>query len=150
MDCRHVKLNLQLHPTASLNHNLLVLRISQPAISGNCWGKRWQTSTPTSSRMVPMVDTEVAISSELILLRIQLIAWFWYSRHSRSILPSATANAKVSMTALRRAGSSRPLWKTSRKLWYASASVMLKTGSAACLALSSTYNVSLFKAAVSS
>src|SRR3569833_2178492 len=50
------------------------------------------------------------------------------------MIPLVTANAKVSMTAFRRAGSSRSVRKTEAKSWNRTGSATLNTGSAACLA----------------
>lgn len=50
--------------------------------------------------------------------------------------PPVSANTKVSITAFRRAGSTRPLRKTAKKFWNASPFATLKTGSGAWRALS--------------
>lgn len=52
------------------------------------------------------------------------------------MVPPVTANAKVSFMAFKRAGSSMSVRKTDSKSWKMIGSVMLNTGSAACLAAS--------------
>ncbi len=72
LHCPYMKLNPRRHPKASLDNQISVRRSSRH------WGKSKEqgllTSTPASSKIVPMVDSEVASSRELILSRIQLIA----------------------------------------------------------------------------
>ncbi len=65
------------------------------------------------------------------------------------MLPPVTANTNESITAFRRAGSTKPIRKTERKSWNASSSATLKTGSGACLALSERRIVSLSEAVFS-
>jgi hypothetical protein len=54
-----------------------------------------------------------------------------------------TANTNVSIMAFKSAGSSSPARKTEWKVWNATSSATLKTGSAACLAASVAFSVSL-------
>lgn len=100
--------------------------------TANLKGKIELTSMPASSRMAPIVDSVAALSRELILWRIDLRASFWYSRHSGLVIPAVTVNENVSMTAFRRALSSRPFRRTERKFWSTSSSETLKTGSTVC------------------
>lgn len=65
------------------------------------------------------------------------------------MLPPVTANTNESITAFRRAGSTKPVRKTERKFWNASSSATLKTGSGACLALSEPLILSLSEAVFS-
>ena len=75
LHCPYMKLNLRRHPEASLKNQISVRRSSRH--QGKPKEQAMLTSTPASSKIAPMVDSEVASSRELILSRIQLIAWLW-------------------------------------------------------------------------
>lgn len=68
LHCTYMKLNLGRHPKASLDNQISVRRSSRHR--GKFKEQGLLTSTPASSKIAPMVDSEVASSREPILSRI--------------------------------------------------------------------------------
>lgn len=68
LNCPYMKLNLRRPPKASLDNQISVQRSLRHRAKSKEQG--FLTSTPASSKIAPMVDSEVASSRELILSRI--------------------------------------------------------------------------------
>ena len=69
LHCPHMKLDLRRHPKASLDKQNISLTQLETAEEIQRAGGL-QTSTPASSKMAPMVDSEVASCRKLIFSRI--------------------------------------------------------------------------------